>query len=216
MVCPYLTCVNNNNSTTQRKDFESYPPQCWSRRKHWEMSGQTPEMEKNHVPPSRRLLQISVQKDIELIGTVSKRYKSCWLLTLTPATFSEGWWLLRPWSSARLRSLKTDIFYSKLVNYVPWLGRQPLHHDPAWPWWGHIDETRGRHRAVDLGTAATFIIRNKVTKDYLHIKLHHICPMIDGVLHAGQCVFSYVRTMLTLKIKSLRIIRTEILEATCV
>ena len=162
MVCPYLTCANNNNSTIQRKDFESCPPQCWSRRKHWEMSGQTPEMEKNHVPPSRRLLQISVQKDIELIGTVSKRYKSCWLLTLTPATFSEGWWLLRPWSSARLRSLKNDFFYSKLVNYVPWLGRQPLHHDPAWPWWGHRDETRGRHRAVDLGTAATFIIRNNI------------------------------------------------------
>ena len=55
-----------------------------------------------------------------------------------------------------------------------------------------------------------------VTKDYLHIKLHHVCPMIDGILHAGQCVFSYVRTMLTLKIKSLRIFRTEILQATCV
>ena len=95
-------------------------------------------------------------------NSLSKRYKSCWLLTLTPATFSEGWWLLRPWSSARLRSLKNDIFYSKLVNYVPWLGRQPLHHDPAWPWWGHRDETRGRHRAVDLGTAATFIIRNNI------------------------------------------------------
>ena len=40
------------------------------------MSGQTPEMEKNHVPPSRRLLQISVQKDVELIGTVSKRYRN--------------------------------------------------------------------------------------------------------------------------------------------
>ena len=43
-----------------------------------------------------------------------------------------------------------------------------------------------------------------VTKDYLHIKLHHVCPMIDGILHAGQCVFSYVRTMLTLKIKSFK------------
>ena len=119
MVCPYLTCANNNNSTIQRKDFESCPPQCWSRRKHWEMSGQTPEMEKNHVPPSRRLLQISVQKDIELIGTVSKRYKSCWLLTLTPATFSEGWWLLRPWSSARLRSLNNNCFLFKTM-YLDW------------------------------------------------------------------------------------------------
>ena len=42
-------------------------------------------------------------------------------LTLTPATFSEGWWLLSPWSSAKLRSFKSELFKFKTWGkYLDW------------------------------------------------------------------------------------------------
>merc|ERR1719234_1351247 len=35
----------------------------------------------------------------------------------------------------------------------------------------------------------------------LHVKLNHVSPMIDGVLHAGQCVLPYMGTMLSLGVR---------------
>ena len=142
-------------------------PLCWNHRRHWGMSTQTPKKEKNHVPLSRRLPQMSVDgptlwKEDRFINLSQKGRMTSIIdpeLTLTPATFSEGWWLLSPWSSARLRSFKGLWKITLKTQKIPWPGRQPSHHGPAWLWWVRRGETRGRHRAARLETAATFVFQ---------------------------------------------------------
>ena len=160
-------------------------------------STQTPRLEKNHVLPCHHPLQMSVKNHEIGIKLILPWHQQP---SLRDGDFL-GLGALPDSNPKKTKKFKRRKGFGEL----PWQERRPSHRDPVWPSWERRGGTRGRHRAAGLETAEIFFLLkiNFEPSDkkwiYLHIKFNHVCPMINGILHAGQGVLPYMGAMLPLK-----------------
>ena len=165
-------------------------------------STQTPRLEKNHVLPCHHPLQMSVKNHEIGIKLILPWHQQP---SLRDGDFL-GLEALLDSNPKKTKKFKT-CKYSKTKDLENYLDRDVDHHIVTL--FG-LRENAEVELVVDTGLLVSrqlkyfFLLKIYIEPlhkkwTYLHIKFNHVCPMINGILHAGQGVLPYMGAMLPLK-----------------